>query len=183
MWKGIFMVVKMSASVFKSKLHRDKGRFVIDVRTEEEYNAGHVIGAHHYPLDELDYIEVASKLLDEKDLDDCVYILCQSGKRAEIAAFKLESDGGLEVIIIEGGTQACKKIEMAISKPVTNVIALERQVRILAGILVVLGSVLGFTLNANFYFISAAVGVGLLFSGVSGVCLAGLFLMKMPWSK
>lgn len=177
------MVVKMSASVFKSKLQKDKSRFVIDVRTEGEYNAGHVVGAHHFPLDGLDHIEVASRLLEEKDLDDCVYILCQAGKRAEIAAYKLESDGGLEVIIIEGGTQACKKIQLEMSEPISNVISLERQVRILAGILVVLGAVLGFALDANFHYFSAAVGAGLIFAGISDICLGGIFLSKMPWNK
>ena len=177
------MVVKMSASVFKSKLQKDKSRFVIDVRTEGEYNAGHVVGAHHFPLGELDHIEVASKLLDEKDLDECVYILCQSGKRAEIAAYKLESDGGLEVIIIEGGTQACKKIQMEISQPVTNVISLERQVRIAAGSFVLLGTILGFTVDVIFHYLSGVVGAGLIFAGLSNSCMMGIALSKMPWNK
>ena len=61
--------------------------------------------------------------------------------------------------------------------------SLERQVRIAAGSLVVLGSLLGFFVSPFFLGISAFVGAGLVFSGVTNTCGMGMLLSKMPWNQ
>ncbi|MCK8480862.1 rhodanese-like domain-containing protein [Psychroserpens algicola] len=58
----------------------DKGAIVLDVRTEAEYNEGHVEGALHIVLDELeDEIEQLTAL--QKPIITC----CRSGARSEHA--------------------------------------------------------------------------------------------------
>ncbi len=53
----------------------------IDVRTADEFNAGHVGAAHHIPHQQM--AEQIGKLKLEKDAD--IYLYCKSGRRAGIA--------------------------------------------------------------------------------------------------
>lgn len=59
---------------------------VIDVRTKEEYDAGHVKGALNIPYDEID------ESLDV-DKDKTILVYCQSGRRSKIAYDNLRSLG------------------------------------------------------------------------------------------
>ena len=60
---------------------------------------------------------------------------------------------------------------------------IERQVRIAAGSLVLLGVIGGWVLHPAFTGISAFVGAGLVFAGITDWCGMGLLLMKMPWNR
>ena len=62
-------------------------------------------------------------------------------------------------------------------------ISLERQVRIAAGSLVLLGAVLGWLVHPAFVGLSAFVGAGLVFAGVTDTCGMGLLLARMPWNR
>ncbi len=61
-------------------------------------------------------------------------------------------------------------------------ISLERQVRIVAGSLVLLGVGLSFV-HPAFLALSAFVGAGLAFAGVTDTCGMGLLLARMPWNQ
>jgi hypothetical protein len=58
-----------------------------------------------------------------------------------------------------------------------------RQVQISAGSLVVIGVLMGALLHPVFYALSAFVGLGLVFAGVSGFCGMARFLALMPWNR
>jgi hypothetical protein len=45
-----------------------------------------------------------------------------------------------------------------------------------------LGVILGFTVSTNWIFLSAFVGLGLTFAGLTDICLMGELLGKMPWN-
>ena len=62
-------------------------------------------------------------------------------------------------------------------------ISLERQVRIAAGSLVVLGTALGAFVHPGFLALSAFVGAGLVFAGVTDTCGMGMMLARMPWNR
>ena len=62
-------------------------------------------------------------------------------------------------------------------------ISLERQVRISAGALVVAGVGLGWFVLPVFYGLSAFVGAGLIFAGITDICGMCLLLAKLPWNK
>ena len=62
-------------------------------------------------------------------------------------------------------------------------ISLERQVRIAAGLLVCLGALLGWLIHPALIALSAFVGAGLVFSGITDTCGMGLLLARMPWNR
>jgi hypothetical protein len=62
-------------------------------------------------------------------------------------------------------------------------ISLERQVRITAGTLVLLGTVLGWLVHPAFIGLSAFVGGGLVFAGITDTCGMGMILAVMPWNQ
>lgn len=58
-----------------------------------------------------------------------------------------------------------------------------RQVQIVAGLLILLGVLLGAVFSPAFYGMAAFVGVGLVFAGVTGTCSMAKFLSSMPWNR
>lgn len=83
----------------------DQGAVVIDVRTDDEYNSGHVPGARHIPLNEL-----PGKLDQINDLQDKeVYLICASGGRSSRATQLLSREGFQHPINVEGGTSAWRE--------------------------------------------------------------------------
>jgi len=71
---------------------------VIDVRTPEEYQQGHVPGARLKPLDRLG--DLTEDLPRQSDL----HLICRSGMRSQQAAKMLAAAGFTRLINIEGGT-------------------------------------------------------------------------------
>jgi len=61
-------------------------------------------------------------------------------------------------------------------------ISLMRQVQIVAGSLVVMGTVLGAFLSPWFLILSSFVGSGLVFAGISDTCALGILIAKMSWN-
>jgi len=155
-----------------------QGHCVIDVRSPSEYRGAHVVGAELQPLDKLNTTTFSQK----HDTEAPVYILCQTGKRSRIAAEKLASAGHRNLHVVEGGTDAAKAAGLEIEYG-KGTISIERQVRIAAGTLVVIGVALGIFSHPGFLGISAFVGCGLVFAGITDTCGMGLMLAKMPWNR
>jgi len=151
---------------------------LIDVRTPAEFETYRVRGARLQPLDQLD---CASMLQSRSANDSPLYVLCESGNRAKKAAEKFAASGFAHCVVIEGGTKAWA----AAGLPVVcgrQTISLERQVRIGAGALVLTGVALGAAVHPAFYGLSAFVGFGLVFAGITDWCGMGMLLAKMPWN-
>ena len=74
-----------------------RGGYVLDVREQDEWNEGHVPGAHHIPLGELE------NRIDEIEDGSRVFVLCRSGKRSLQGADILESNG-IDAVSVDGGT-------------------------------------------------------------------------------
>jgi hypothetical protein len=62
-------------------------------------------------------------------------------------------------------------------------ISLERQVRIVAGLLVLVGAVLAIAVHPYFAGLSAFIGAGLIFAGITDTCGMAMVLAKMPWNQ
>ena len=62
-------------------------------------------------------------------------------------------------------------------------VSLERQVRIAAGSLVVIGVALGLLVHPVLFGLSGFVGAGLVFAGVTDTCGMGMMLARMPWNR
>lgn len=157
---------------------------VLDVRTAPEVAAAGLPGALHIPLHELTPERLRSELEKSGKQGSCVYLLCQGGKRAEQAAQQLTGKVDLELCVIEGGMNEVQKCNIAVTQSATTKpMSLEQQVRIVAGTLVLVGVVLGTWVHAGFYGLSAFVGAGLIFAGLTDACLMGKLLARAPWNK
>jgi rhodanese-related sulfurtransferase len=150
---------------------------LIDVRTPVEYSEIHVEGARLIPLDQLDPAALASERNGTP-----LYVICRSGSRAAQAYEKLQAAGVQNIFSVEGGTLAWEKAGLPVVRG-GKVISLERQVRIAAGLLVVIGVILGWLVHPGFLGLSAFVGAGLVFAGLTDTCGMGLMLAKMPWNR
>jgi len=149
---------------------------LIDVRSPSEYATGHIPGAVNMPMD-----QVQSRLPDLEG-EDSIVLVCQSGQRARIVAGLLETCGK-DLCILEGGTSAWMKAGLPVVVTSVTQWSLERQVRFAAGLIVLTGVILALTVNLRWIYLSGFVGLGLTFSGVSGLCPMGSLLGLMPWNR
>ena len=153
------------------------GLALVDVRTPVEFAEVHVPQARNVPLDQLQSgaVPVAK--------NQPVYLLCRSGQRATKAAEQLAKQGFADPIVVEGGTLAWIAANLPVTRSAVKVISLERQVRIAAGSLVLIGVLLGWFVHRGFYGLAAFVGAGLVFAGITDFCGMGLLLAKLPWNR
>jgi len=153
---------------------------LIDVRTPVEYREVHAEPARLVPLDELDPREVMEGRTGTKD--DPLYLICRSGSRGRQACERFLAAGYHNVVNVEGGTLDWERAGLPVVRG-KRAVSLERQVRIAAGSLVVLGTALGIFVHPGFLALAAFVGVGLVFAGVTDTCGMGMLLARMPWNR
>jgi rhodanese-related sulfurtransferase len=152
---------------------------LIDVRTPAEFREVHVGFARNVPLDRLDAAHVAA---GRNGSDRPLYVICRSGNRARQACEKIHAAGFTNVVNVEGGTQAWDQAGLPVVRG-QQTISLERQVRIAAGSLVLIGSLLGAFVSPYWIGLAAFVGAGLVFAGITDTCGMGLLLARMPWNQ
>lgn len=153
---------------------------LIDVRTPAEFGTAHVEYARSVPLDSLDPKQVMDARNGTRDKP--LYVICQSGTRGEMARNRFAQAGFSNVVNVEGGTQACIEAGLPIVRG-RKAMSLERQVRIAAGSLVLIGIILSLTVHPWLLGLSAFVGAGLVFAGITDTCGMGMLLARMPWNR
>jgi rhodanese-related sulfurtransferase len=158
----------------------DKLFDLLDVRTPAEYREVHVACARSVPLDQLD----PAAVMQARTAPTCepLYLVCRSGARGKQACEKFLAAGFSNVINVEGGTLACIEAGLPVVRG-KKTLSLERQVRIAAGSLVVAGAVLGWIVHPGFAGLSAFVGAGLVFAGITDTCGMAMLLARMPWNR
>lgn len=152
---------------------------LIDVRTPVEFREVHAAGARNVPLDQLDPAQIAAQ---RRGIQEPLYVICKSGNRARQACEKLTTSGLTNVVNVEGGTQAWELASLPVVRG-QKAISLERQVRIAAGSLVVVASLLGAFVSPYWIALAVFVGAGLVFAGVTDTCGMALLLARMPWNQ
>ncbi|MCL6505485.1 MAG: rhodanese-like domain-containing protein [Bryobacteraceae bacterium] len=170
----------ITAKELYERMQRGEWVELIDVRTPVEFREIHAEGARLVPLDRLDPKAVMAERngTEERPL----YVICRSGSRARQACEKFIAAGHFNVVCVEGGTLAWEQAGLPVRRGKKG-ISLERQVRIAAGLLVLLGAVLGFFVHPYFIALSAFVGAGLVFAGITDTCGMGMLLARMPWNR
>jgi len=153
---------------------------LIDVRTPVEFREVRAVPARNVPLDKLDPHELMQERNGNGDAP--LYVICRSGNRSTKACEQLVKAGYGNVVNVEGGTQAWDEAGLPVIRG-KKTISLERQVRIAAGSLVLLGAGLGAFVHPYFIGLSAFVGAGLVFAGITDTCGMGMMLAKMPWNQ
>ena len=87
----------LEVSIDELEVAIEQGEYVVDVREDWEFEAGHVPNAHHIPLNSVPE-QLALIPRDQK-----VWVICQSGGRSMRAADYLEANG-FEAVSVAGGT-------------------------------------------------------------------------------
>jgi rhodanese-related sulfurtransferase len=153
---------------------------LIDVRTPVEYREVHATVARNVPLDRLD----PAAIMRERNgsADKPLYLICRSGKRGQQACELFIKAGYTNVVNVEGGTLAWDAAGLPVIRG-KKAISLERQVRIAAGLLVCLGALLSWLVHPGCIALSAFVGAGLVFAGITDTCGMGMLLARMPWNQ
>lgn len=171
-------IASLEPEVFRSLVEAGQAGVVLDVRTEIEHRACCLAAPHvNIPLDRFS----AAAFVAEKGADKSVYVLCAAGQRAMQAAEALVLAGHRSVFVVTGGLSACENLGLPVLRN-DAVIGLDRQVRIAAGVLVLLGAALGSAVAPVFYLLCAGVGAGLVFSGVTNRCGLAMILARAPWN-
>jgi rhodanese-related sulfurtransferase len=150
---------------------------LLDVRTPAEFAGAHIPQAVLEPLDALDPATLT------KTSGEDLYVICQSGTRARSAIKKLEAAGLSRCVLVDGGMTEWLKAGFAVERHGGAIISLERQVRIAAGALVLAGILPGVLVSPLFLLLSAFVGGGLVFAGITDKCGMGMLLARMPWNQ
>lgn len=166
----------MSRTIHVTEMHQLPGEAqVVDVRSASEFAAGHIPGAVNIPMDQIE-----ARLGDLRS-EALIVLVCQSGKRARITAGLLEPCQR-QIAVLDGGTSAWIQAGLPVVASVKTRWSLERQVRLGAGLLGLAGAILAFTVNVNWLFLSAFIGLGLTFAGLTDFCPMAEILAKMPWN-
>lgn len=166
----------------EAKALAQSGAAIVDVRDADEFAREHIPGARNAPLAALGPDAAPPMALNNSG--GVLVYHCKSGMRTKANAAKLAEAAGLcEAYILEGGIEAWKAAGLPVAVDKGQPLELMRQVQIAAGSLVVIGVVLGAALHPGFYLLSAFVGAGLVFAGVSGFCGMARLLAVMPWNR
>jgi rhodanese-related sulfurtransferase len=150
---------------------------IIDVRTPAEFESMHIPGSYNIPLDLLG--EHREELASH--LDQPVVLVCQSGNRAAQAEQRLAAAGMPNVHVLDGGIVAWERANHEVVRGEQRW-DLERQVRLVAGFLVVLG-ILGSLVVPELKYLSGAIGAGLMFAALTNTCTMGMMLAKLPYNR
>lgn len=153
---------------------------LIDVRTPAEFTEIHAVLARSEPLDRLDPARVMANR--KVPTDQPLYVICKGGNRGKQACEAFLKAGFTNVVNVTGGTQAWEQAGLDVVRG-RKTMSLERQVRIVAGSMVALGTVLGALVSPWFLLVPGFVGCGLVFAGVTDTCGMGLMLARMPWNQ
>ena len=150
---------------------------LLDVRSTLEFNQVHIEQSINIPIDTL-----SSRVGELGRTGQKYIVFCLAGNRSPMAADMLLRAGINAVKVMEGGIAKWQKEKLPIIKGQGGM-SLERQVRIIAGGLVLAGIIMAWLVHWAFIFISVFVSCGLIYAGLSDNCLMGMLLMKLPYNK
>lgn len=167
---------EINAVTLKKWLRQDTA-LLIDVREPGEFFAEHISGAKLISLSRFE-----PQVLPQ-DNSKKIVLQCQSGTRSAQAAQKMFDAGFNEVFHLRGGLPTWKAAGYPTKVNKKAPISMFRQVQIVAGSLVFLGTVLGAFVSPWYLILSGFVGAGLIFAGISNTCAMAMLLAKLPYNK
>ncbi|MER5220359.1 MULTISPECIES: rhodanese-like domain-containing protein [Streptomyces] len=78
------------------------GAFLLDVREDDEWQAGHAAGALHIPISE--FVARYGELTEAAPQDGRIHVICRSGSRsAQVAMYLVQQ--GIDAVNVDGGMQ------------------------------------------------------------------------------
>ena len=166
----------LSPQQLQTQLTSNTPPLLLDVREFPEFAGGHLHGARSLPLSELE--RRAGEM--PKDLE--IVCVCRSGRRSAEAGAKLGQLGFAKVSQLDGGVMAWEQAGLSLEREAHAPWALERQVRLVAGLLVLLGLGLSYVWSAAIV-LAWFVPLGLVFAAITDSCAMGMLLAKLPWNR
>ena len=150
------------------------GALLVDIRDPDEYARAHIPCARNVPLAQLGRIA--------EDAPEVIFH-CRSGMRTAANAAALAASTDAPVFLMEGGLDAWRKAGLECTVDRKQPLEIMRQVQIAAGLLILLGVLLGFLVDPLWFGLAAFVGAGLTVAGVTGWCGMARLLAVMPWNR
>lgn len=150
---------------------------LIDVREPGEHRRENIPGSLLIPLSRFD----PSQMTQYKNRRIVLY--CQSGNRSSQALQKLQSANFQQIFQLQGGLPTWKQAGYDTQEDKNAPINLMRQVQIVAGSLVLIGTLLGAFVSPWFLLLSGFVGGGLTFAGITNTCLMARILAKLSYNQ
>jgi len=102
-------VKEVTAAEARQRLQERKA-VIVDVREKREWQGGHIQGAKHIPLDELQ--KRAQEIVSAPD----VIFVCASGNRSASAAKAFEATGHTNVASLAGGMSAWQRAGLPVKR-------------------------------------------------------------------
>lgn len=168
----------VASAELRDRVARGGAVTIIDVRSSAEFESVHIRGAYHVPLP---LLAEHTKDLAER-LGGDVVLVCQSGTRAAEARKRLAAVGLADAAILAGGIAAYEAAGGEVVRGVQRW-AMDRQVRMAAGSLVLVGALCGKFLSPRLQYVPMAVGAGLAYSALTNSCAMAAVLSRMPWNR
>lgn len=169
--------VAVDPTELRNLLDRRADVALIDVRSPGEFQSVHLAKSVNIPLDVLERgcSEVASAVSGP------VVLICAQGVRSQQAAQLLAGEGLGDLRVLEGGINSWQSAGHEVQRGQGHW-AMDRQVRLVAGSLVLSG-VLASTKVAAAKWLAGAIGAGLTYSAVSNSCAMAKVLGYLPYNR
>ncbi|MFF8599907.1 rhodanese-like domain-containing protein [Streptomyces sp. NPDC015232] len=168
-------------SITPAVLHRlvqeDRAPRLLDVRTPGEFRTAHIPGSYNVPLHTLR--EHRAEL--RSHLDEEVVLVCRSGQRAKEAEQALAQAGLPNLRVLEGGITAWDAVGAPLKRGPERW-DMERQVRLVAGTVVLVTGLVGIAVP-GVHLLGTAIGAGLTYAALSNSCAMGVLLSKLPYNR
>ncbi|MFN2099105.1 rhodanese-like domain-containing protein [Altererythrobacter sp. MF3-039] len=149
------------------------GARLVDIRSPLEFAEGHPAGAENQPLGSSDSFAQ----------DEPVIFLCRTGKRTEMNEIELAELCASGAYRIEGGLEAWRDAGLPVSSEAAQVARLEGRTLVVAGGLVLVALLFGWTRSAWFFVIPAAIAVDMILAGMGRASiLARLTSLVTSWT-
>jgi rhodanese-related sulfurtransferase len=169
---------RLDAASLRARLDGPAPPRLLDVRTPGEFAAAHIPGSYNVPLDMLrEHRDELSRHLDED-----VVLICRSGVRAGQAERALAAAGLRNTRVLDGGITAWEAAGAPLNRDGRDRWDLERQVRLVAGT-IVLVAVVSSVAVPGLKWVAAAIGAGLTFAALTNTCAMGMLLAKLPYNR
>lgn len=159
-------------------LQNGAGPTVLDVRTPAEFESAHIPGSFNVPLDLLPkHREELSRRMSGQAV-----LVCRTGARARQAETLLREVDVQDLQVLDGGLAAWEKSGLPLKRGRQRW-DMFRQVRGVAGSLVLIGALGSLFLWPPLIWLSVFVGGGLLFSAITDFCGMVKVLELLPYNR
>lgn len=151
---------------------------VLDVRSPAEFETRHISGSYNLPLDLVgEHADALAARLGRK-----VVLVCQSGARADQARRRLAGSGMDDLHVLSGGVGGFAAAGGTVVEGRARW-SLERQVRLVAGGLVLVGVLAARVVHPKAVLLAGGIGAGLTASALTDTCTMGRILSALPYNR